>query len=50
MQPAAPYTLDNIQKWINKLQVRIRTATIVRTTDRSIRRLDSLFHRRRLIF
>jgi thiol-disulfide isomerase/thioredoxin len=43
MQPVAPYTPDNIQKWINKLQRRIQTVTIARTIDESIRRLDSLF-------
>ena len=43
LQPGAPYTPDNIQKWIKQLQLRIRAVTIVRANDRSIRWLDSLF-------
>jgi len=43
MQPAYPYTPENIKKWYQQLQPRIQKIASIRALDRSIQRTDSLF-------
>jgi thiol-disulfide isomerase/thioredoxin len=42
-QPADPYTPENIKKWIRQLQPRIQNIAMMRSIDKNIIKLDSLF-------
>lgn len=43
MQPVYPYTPDNIKKWSKQLRPRIQKIALIRSLDKGIQRIDSLF-------
>lgn len=43
MQPADPYTAENIKKWTRQLQPGIQKIALMRSIDRNIQRIDSAF-------
>ncbi len=43
MKLAYPYTTANIKKWSNLLQPRIQKIELIRSLDRSLQRIDSMF-------
>ncbi|HMI61859.1 MAG TPA: TlpA disulfide reductase family protein [Puia sp.] len=43
LQPADPYTTENIKKWNRQLQPRIQKIVLMRSIDKNIQRLDSAF-------
>jgi thiol-disulfide isomerase/thioredoxin len=43
MEPVAPYTAENINKWTGQLKTRIQKAAFNRALNRNIRKLDSVF-------
>ncbi|HXB45145.1 MAG TPA: TlpA disulfide reductase family protein, partial [Puia sp.] len=43
MQTAYPYTSENIKKWTQQLQPRIQNLELIRSLDKNIQRIDSMF-------
>lgn len=43
MQPAYPYTPGNVKQWLKQLQPRIQNIALIRSLDKNIQRIDSLF-------
>ena len=43
MQPAYPYTPENIKNWVKQIQPRIQKISFIKLLDKSIRETDSMF-------
>ncbi len=43
MHPAYPYTPENIKKWVKQLEPRTQKIALLRSLDKTIHRIDSMF-------
>jgi thiol-disulfide isomerase/thioredoxin len=43
MQPTYPFSPENIKKWLKQLQPRIQEIVVMRSLDKSLQRIDSIF-------